>query len=106
MNNLKPGTRMLSPVSMTEVIVIKPPLGDVDLWCASRPMSLMGPPEPTITSDDAVKPHGADAVLLGKRYRHEGSGLEVLCTKPGEGPLTVNGERLEIKAPKPLPTSD
>jgi hypothetical protein len=45
-------------------------------------------------------------ILLGKRYADESSGLEVLCTKPGPGPLTVDGRPLEVKGPKPLPASD
>ena len=44
--------------------------------------------------------------LLGKRYAHEASGLEVLCTKAGEGGLTVGGEPVPVKAAKPLPASD
>jgi hypothetical protein len=30
----------------------------------------------------------------------------VLCTKPGPGPLPVDGRDLEVKGPKPLPASD
>ena len=44
--------------------------------------------------------------LLGKRYAHEASGLEVLCTKPGEGGLTVGTDPVPVKAAKPLPSSD
>jgi hypothetical protein len=44
--------------------------------------------------------------LLGKRYVHEAAGLEVLCTKAGDGSLTVAGELLPQKDAKPLPSSD
>jgi len=32
--------------------------------------------------------------------------LEVLCTKAGAGALAANGRPLELKSPKPLPSSD
>jgi hypothetical protein len=43
---------------------------------------------------------------LGKRYVNESLGLEVLCTKAGDGTLSLAGEGLEVKVPKPLPSSD
>jgi hypothetical protein len=43
---------------------------------------------------------------LGTRYVIESVGLEVLCTKAGDGSLSLAGEVLETKAPKPLPSSD
>jgi hypothetical protein len=54
------------------------------------------------------EPH-ADAregALLGKRYVEDALGLEVLCTKAGEGTLAVDGTALPIKDAKPLPSSD
>ena len=42
-------------------------------------------------------------VLLGKRYADEASGIELLCTKPGPGPLAVDGRPLVVKGAKPLP---
>lgn len=32
--------------------------------------------------------------------------MEVLCTKPGQGTLALNGVPLPLKAAKPLPASD
>jgi hypothetical protein len=43
---------------------------------------------------------------VGKRYVTALGALEVLCTKGGAGSLSVNGEQLGTKAPKPLPASD
>ena len=43
---------------------------------------------------------------LGKRYEHSDSGLEVLCTKAGAGPLSLEGALLRPKEAKPLPSSD
>jgi len=58
--------------------------------------------EPRGTLDPSL----AGGTQLGKRYADDSSGIEVLCTKAGEGTLTLDGERLEIKGAKPLPSSD
>jgi hypothetical protein len=49
---------------------------------------------------------GEAEVLLGKRYEHADLGVEVLCTKAGPGPLSIDGEVLTEKGAKPLPSSD
>jgi hypothetical protein len=61
----------------------------------------------------AERPAGASpaadrkaGTLLGKRYADEAAGLEVLCTKGGEGSLSVNGSLLVLREAKPLPSSD
>ena len=46
-----------------------------------------------VTSEGDAAP-SPDGVLLGKRYTDEATGIEVLCTKPGPGPLTVDGREL------------
>jgi hypothetical protein len=43
---------------------------------------------------------------LGKRYADEETGTEVLCTKPGEGSLSIGDVPLPFKDAKPLPASD
>lgn len=48
----------------------------------------------------------AEPVLLGKRYADPETGLELLCSKAGDGPLTVDDRPLGVKAPKALPSSD
>jgi hypothetical protein len=47
-----------------------------------------------------------DGPLLGKRYADDELGLELLCTRPGEGGLTVDGGTVPLKGAKPLPASD
>jgi hypothetical protein len=37
---------------------------------------------------------------------HEDTGLEVLCTKAGDGGLSVGDQVLPVKDAKPLPSSD
>lgn len=44
--------------------------------------------------------------MLGKRYADEAVGLEVLCTKGGEGSLSIGDTPLAVKGAKPLPSSD
>ena len=43
---------------------------------------------------------------LGKRYKCEKCGIEVLCTKPGEGVFVCCGQEMKVQEPKPLPSSD
>jgi hypothetical protein len=43
---------------------------------------------------------------LGKRYADADDDIELLCVKPGTGTLTLNGDALDIKAAKQLPSSD
>jgi len=47
-----------------------------------------------------------ETVLIGKRYNDDVTGMEVLCTKGGYGPLTCDGRSLAVKAAKSLPSSD
>ena len=43
---------------------------------------------------------------LGKRYSDDELGLELLCTKAGEGSISVGETILAVKGAKPLPASD
>jgi hypothetical protein len=43
---------------------------------------------------------------MGKRYVDESGDVELLCTKPGTGSLTVDGAPLTVRGAKPLPSSD
>jgi hypothetical protein len=43
---------------------------------------------------------------LGKRYRCEECGTEILCTKTGEGNPTCCKKEMQIQGPRPLPSSD
>ena len=43
---------------------------------------------------------------LGKRYVDASESLEVLCTKAGEGSLSLGDEPMVLKEAKPLPASD
>ena len=43
---------------------------------------------------------------LGKRFRCEVCGSEVLCVKAGEGTIVCDGKEMELQQPRPLPSSD
>jgi hypothetical protein len=99
---LKAGTRLRSATDTCEVVVVKAPAEPVDLRCgghALRPIDAEGPPE-------SIEPGFDQGTQLGKRYADEELGLEVLCTKAGEGSLSVGDTLLEVKGAKPLPASD
>jgi hypothetical protein len=100
---IKPGSRWRSRVCETEVIAVRVPTGPVSLGCGGAEMA----PHGSGPSGDAeLDADHAGGTLLGKRYANEALGLEVLCTKPGAGSLTVDGEALLLKDAKPLPASD
>lgn len=46
------------------------------------------------------------AVQLGKRYKDEETGIELLVIKPGDCELKVNGKDMELMQPKVLPSAD
>lgn len=97
--SLKVGSRLRTATSTAEVIVVKSSATDGALTCAGGPM----------TTDDvtAGEQAGNDSpVLLGKRYTDPESGLELLATKPGPGPLVFDGRELSVKSASALPASD
>ncbi|KAA9157341.1 hypothetical protein FPZ12_025440 [Amycolatopsis acidicola] len=101
---MKVGDRLVSPVCGTQVIVVRPPKKAVAITCGGAPMSRLGeePAEPPAgTAVDRER-----GTLMGKRYVHPGLGLELLCTKPGDGTLRADGLVLEIKEARSLPSSD
>jgi hypothetical protein len=103
MTTLKTGARFRSAVCATEIIVTKAPDVEVDLRCGGQPMLEFATPA---GPQGPLDPDHASGTLLGKRYVHATSSLDVLCTKSGEGSLTANGDPLEIQVPKKLPSND
>jgi len=97
----KPGTRLRSVTCATEVVVVKG-ADDVDLRCGGEPMVPAGDDtkggEPAAPFDEGT--------LVGKRYVTEDEGIELLCTKPGGGSLSLGDAALVVKGAKPLPSSD
>jgi hypothetical protein len=100
---LKTGSRLRSAVCDTQVMVIAAPEKDLLLACGGAPLlPLDAEPPPGATPDPAA----AQGTQIGKRYVNEAGDLELLCTKPGAGSLTVDGMPLALKGAKPLPSSD
>ena len=99
---LRPGSRLHSAVDATEVVVVKPPAGPVDLRCGGHEMAPQGEGGDTV----GVDPAHAEGTQLGKRYADEESGIELLCTKAGEGSLSIDGRPIGVKDAKALPSSD
>jgi hypothetical protein len=99
---LKAGNRLRSVVDAREVVVVRAPGGPVDLRCGGHPFLGVDDEGSLVT---AVSGFAAGA-QLGKRYADEGLGLEVLCTKAGDGSVSVGETILEVKGAKPLPGSD
>ena len=100
---LKPGARLRSQVCTTEVIVIRPPAGDVDLRCGGEPMVDVGA---EISGNGLSAVRLSAGTLLGKRYTTAANGFELLATKAGAGTLSVGDEPLVLQAPKQLPPTD
>jgi hypothetical protein len=100
---LRPGQKLHSAVSNAQVVVVRAPATEVDVRCGGAPLLEDGQtPDGATTLDPSL----AEGPLLGKRYAEEDLGLELLCTRPGEGALTVDGNMLVLKGAKPLPSSD
>jgi hypothetical protein len=99
---LKAGLRLRSAVDACEVVVVKAPGEPVDLRCGGHPFQAL---------DAEVAPQSIEAgfdggTQLGKRYADDELGLELLCTKAGDGSISVGETVLEVKGAKALPASD
>jgi hypothetical protein len=99
---LNPGSRLFSTSSTTEVVVVRAPTEDVSLSCCGAPMSDLEDGEAGATPSEVAE----EAILIGKRYNDEATGMELLCTKGGSGPLECDGRLLVVKSSKPMPSSD
>lgn len=99
---LKAGARFKSAVCETQVMVIKAPAGDFELFCGGAAMLA---PAATAPAGAALQAGGAES-LIGKRYVNTDESVELLCTKGGKGALSLNGTPMEVKQAKQLPSSD
>lgn len=100
---LRPGQKLRSAVCDAQLVVVKAPATDVDVGCGGAPVLVEGQePDGAATLD----PELGKGPLLGKRYADDDLGLELLCSRPGRGALTVDGRPLSVKGAKPLPSSD
>jgi hypothetical protein len=100
---LKPGSRWKSAVCDTEVVVVRPPKGEADLRCGGHPLVPNAEPKPEGATISADLAGGSQ---MGKRYADEATGMELLCTKPGAGTLSIGDQPIVVKEAKKLPASD
>lgn len=101
MASLATGQRLKSAVCNTEIMVISAPEGDLELTCGGAPMGA-----DAVADGGTVDPNYANGTTIGKRYVTEEGDLELLCVKPGDGSLAVNGTEMKIKESKKLPKTD
>lgn len=98
---IKAGTKLFSAVCDTQIMVLRVPADVLDVTCGGLPMQTEEGAEKSSMSGDA-----GEGSLVGKRYVDEAETMEFLCTRGGEGNISVNGVSLEIKQAKRLPSSD
>lgn len=98
------GQTLASTVDTTTVIVVRWPDDDLALTCGGAAM--VDPRGPEAGATNTADPTQLGGAQLGKRYADEELGVELLCTKAGQGTLALNGTPLPLKTAKPLPASD
>ena len=101
MVQIKAGTKLFSAVCDTQIMVLRVPADDLDVTCGGLPRQTQETTEKASMTDKA-----GEGSLVGKRYVDEAETLEFLCTRGGEGNVSVNGVALEVKQAKRLPSSD
>ncbi|WP_109527315.1 hypothetical protein [Nocardia sp.] len=100
---LKVGQSLASTTDATALIVVRAPQGEIALTCGGAEM-VAG--RAGLGDGSGIDPERRSGTLLGKRYVDEETGLEVLCTKGGDGSLAIDDRSLQVKEAKPLPSSD
>jgi hypothetical protein len=96
----KPGVKLSSKVCKTQIMVLRIPAIELEIFCGGLPMEVGDP-------DVLVEIQGENnGTLVGKRYTDETETMEFLCTRGGEGSISVSGHKIDIKAAKKLPSSD
>jgi len=100
--SVKPGTRLYRTTCDTDVVVVRAPVGCVDVRGGA-----VGRQERSGTADGAPWPDPASELTqLGARDVDDEVGIEPLCPTAGRGPRTCDGRPMDIKAPTALPASD
>ncbi|MFF3567541.1 hypothetical protein [Nocardia jiangxiensis] len=97
------GQTLASTVDATTVVVVRWPDDDLKITCGGADMA---DPREAAGTGGSADPAQQDGTQLGKRYADEELGVELLCTKAGQGTLALNGAPLPLKNAKPLPASD
>lgn len=96
----KPGMKLSSTVCKTQIMALRVPAVELDISCGGAPMQVGDPDTLGVMSGDN------SGTLVGKRYTDVDETMEFLCTRGGEGTVTIAGYVIDIKAAKKLPSSD
>lgn len=103
MKTLKPGMRLKSAVSDVEIMVVKGNPGiAVNLCCGGEPVLEMGEQ----ANADASRADIDGETLMGKRYVNAEQSIELLCTRGGQGALSVDDTPMTPREARALPSSD
>lgn len=99
----KVGTKLKSAVCDAQIILLRVPARPIDLRIGGAAPLTDGASRP---EGAALDPAWAGGCLTGKRYCDEAETIELLCTKGGQGGISMDGTALGIKQAKQLPSSD
>ncbi|WP_323039024.1 hypothetical protein [Gemmobacter sp.] len=99
---LKPGSRWKSTTCTAEAVVVRPAQTAGLPQCGGHDMVPLG----EVAQDQPARDGFANGCAVGKRYRDAASGLELLCTRAGQGTLSFGGAVLAMVETKQLPSSD
>lgn len=97
----RPGLKLHSAVCDTQIMVLRVPNEELEISCGGAPMS-----GEAVADKGAASADLSGGTLVGKRYTDAEETMEFLCTKGGDGTITVAGYNIDIKAAKKLPSSD
>jgi len=103
---MKVGGRYRSKNTTVEIIVVKGPKQEIAFTCAGEEMVGREAGPRSTAGENPPDTAAEDLLVLGKRYVDSDSGLEVLCTTAGAGPVCVDGRRMAMAEAKLLPSSD
>jgi hypothetical protein len=99
---IKAGTKLRSAVCDTQIITLRVPARALDIRIGGAP-ALTGEAS---GAGATLDPAFAAGTLTGKRYVDAAEEMEFLCTKGGQGTISVDGVALGVKTAKALPSSD
>lgn len=100
---IKPGSRWKSVVCNAEAVVVRPAKGAGVPQCGGVDMV---PLAEAVSAGAEIQVGFEGGCEIGKRYKLDAHGIELLCTKAGKGALGFAGEALQIVETKKLPASD
>lgn len=100
MVQLKPGHRLFSAVCDAEFMVVRG-AGDSNLSCGGCELS-----DAAVEAKSEMQEGQSAGVLIGKRYVDTSGDVELLCTRAGQGTLSIDGDQMLVKEAQSLPSSD